>query len=98
MAKRKMEEMEGDLAVMELPESEPSKDCEPESPRLCIGLPVQYHTPTETLPALLQRQGLTDKSVWNVKVFLGGASVPVMRTAVKFSETPKAGCFSLLPR
>lgn len=63
----------------------------------CVGLPVQYHTQTEILPGMLQRQSKADPNVWDVRVFLGGPSVPVLRIGVKQSDEAKAGCWTLLP-
>lgn len=66
-------------------------------PAPCVGLPVQYHTRTETLPAILQRQSKADPSLWDVKVFLSGASIPVLRVGVLQADEVKVGCWSLLP-
>lgn len=70
-----------------------------ESPRFaaCIGLPVHYHTPHETLPATLQRRSLTNPELWDLKISLSGATIPSMRSSVQFSETPKVGCWSYMP-
>lgn len=63
----------------------------------CVGLPVQYHTDNEVLPGLLQRQSKADPALWDVRLFLGGPSLPVLRVGVKHSDEPKAGCWTFLP-
>ncbi len=63
----------------------------------CVGLPVQFHTLTETLPGWLQRQSLTDPDLWDVKVSLNGPGMLVLRSAVRQSDEPKPGCWTMLP-
>ncbi len=86
-------DQEGGVATLDRPEAHPAA-----IPGACIGLNVQYHTMHETLPGILQRQSLADPSLWELKVFLSGVASPVLRIQVKFSATPKANCWSFLPK
>lgn len=62
-----------------------------------VGLPVQYcQRDGEVIPGVLQRKGRLD-DLWDVRVFPNGASHPVLRSAVRFSETPKAGYWNYIP-
>ena len=64
-------------------------------------MPVQYHQERydgalETLPAVLQRPGLTRGDLWDVRVFIDSES-SVVRYAVLQADAPTPGCWTLLP-
>lgn len=63
----------------------------------CVGLPVQFHTLQGPVPGVLSRQSLTDQSIWDVKIIPSGASIFVVRTAVRHSDEPRPGCWTFLP-
>lgn len=85
MAKKTSEEVD-------FPAYQPTQTVEP-----CVGLPVQYHQHNEVLPAVLQRRGITNPDLWDLKVSLNGATSQTTRSAVPFSETAKVGHWTFLP-
>lgn len=65
--------------------------------RPCVGLPVIFQTEREAIPGVLQRRGITEPDLWDVRVFPNGAMTSVVRAAVRHSAEPKPGCWSFLP-
>ena len=68
----------------------------PKGSEPCIGLPVQYGHNDEVVPGILQRQARTS-NFWDVRIYPNGAFHSIVRSAVPFSPTPKAGYWSFLP-
>ena len=108
MAKQRQTRDEGGTATIDAPAANAEMDARSEDflgvshdpPALrqpCVGLPVQYHTPQGPIPGVLQRQSIADKSLWDVKISLSGASVMVLRSGVRFAEAPTLGCWTFLP-
>jgi hypothetical protein len=72
-----------------------------------VGLSVQYHRAAgenaegvlqyETLPATLARESKSEPGLWDMVVFLLGATATSRRTGVAFSPVPKANCWSFIP-
>lgn len=64
----------------------------------CIGLPVQYVDHSGNLmPGILQSQPRTDKTTWNVRIFPEAMMAASVRGGVRYSPTPRVGCWSPLP-
>lgn len=63
----------------------------------CVGLPVVYQTEREAIPGVLQRRGITEPDLWDVRVFPNGAMTSVVRSAVRYSAVPRPGYWSFLP-
>ena len=64
-----------------------------------VGLPIQFcNHDGEVVPAVLQRLSRTDKRMWDVRYFPGGASVVSPCRAAPYSETPKIGHWNFIPK
>jgi hypothetical protein len=63
----------------------------------CVGLPVQYHEETGTIPAVLQAPNRLDPALWDLTVFPRGTTYPVKRISKAWSQAPRAGCWGYLP-
>ena len=64
----------------------------------CIGLPVQYHTGTDLLPATLYRRTNNGgPDCWDLKYTPAGSTNPARRYNVRHADRPTPGCWNFLP-
>lgn len=63
-----------------------------------IGWPVQFTNNDGTVvPASLQRRTITNPDLWDVKISIAGAQMPLIRGGVHYSPEPRPGCWNFIP-